>query len=82
MKSSIGRYLALGVLLAGIALIVWTAVSDPDDDRGVTETAGTPTAAPATTAQSGQATAPADQRGRRCAGGARKHGGPHDSGAP
>ena len=57
MKSSIGRYLALGVLLAGIALIVWTAVSDPDDDRGVTETASTPTAAPATTAQSGQATA-------------------------
>lgn len=42
MKSSLARYIAAGVLLAGVALIVWAAVDDP----GVTETASRPTAAP------------------------------------
>jgi len=58
MKSSLSRSVAVGVLLAGVALIVWTAVSDPDDELGVTATASTPAAAtqaepsdaPATTA--------------------------------
>lgn len=42
MKFSLARSVAVGVLLAGIALIVWTAVDEP----AVTETAGTPTVAP------------------------------------
>ena len=46
MKSSLSRSVAVGVLLVGISLIVWTAVSDPVDDPIVTETASTPTAAP------------------------------------
>ena len=46
MKSSFARYLAVGVLLVGAALIVWTAVSDPEDDGDFAETASRPTAAP------------------------------------
>ncbi len=42
MKFSLARSVAVGVLLAGIALIVWTAVDEP----AVTETASTPTVAP------------------------------------
>ena len=42
MKSSLARFIAVVVLLVGVALIVWTAV----DDSGVTETASRPTAAP------------------------------------
>ncbi|MCY4516827.1 MAG: redoxin domain-containing protein [Acidimicrobiaceae bacterium] len=46
MKSSLSRSVAVGVLTVGIALIVWTAVSGPDDDPVVAEAASTPTAAP------------------------------------
>ena len=46
MKTSLSRSVAVGVLVAGIALIVWTAVSGPDDDPVVAEAASTPTAAP------------------------------------
>ena len=46
MKTSLSRSVAVGVLAVGIALIVWTAVSGPDDDPVVTEAANTPTAAP------------------------------------
>ena len=48
MKSSFARYLALGVLLAGVALIVWAAVGDPDS---APELASTPIVAPATAAE-------------------------------
>ncbi|WP_419931712.1 redoxin domain-containing protein [Candidatus Poriferisodalis sp.] len=46
MKSPLSRSVAAGVLLVGVALIVWTAVGDPDDEPGVTETASTPTVVP------------------------------------
>ena len=46
MKTSLSRSVAVGVLTVGIALIVWTAVSGPDDDPVVAEAASTPTAAP------------------------------------
>ena len=36
MKSSVSRTVAAGVLLVGIALIVWTAVDEPDDGTAVT----------------------------------------------
>jgi len=55
MKSSLSRSVAAGVLLVGVALIVWTAVSGPDDEPGITETASTPTAA--TQAEPGDALA-------------------------
>ena len=44
MKASLGRYVAAGVLLVGVALIVWTAVDEPDDGSSVTEAANAPTA--------------------------------------
>lgn len=46
MKTSLSRSVAVGVLAVGIALIVWTAVSGPDDDPVVAEAASTPPAAP------------------------------------
>ena len=46
MKTSLSRSVAVGVLTVGVALIVWTAVSGPDDDPVVAEAASTPTAAP------------------------------------
>ncbi len=51
MKTSLSRFVAVGVLLVGISLIVWTAVSDPDDEP--VATAGALTAA--TQAELGQA---------------------------
>ncbi|WP_423921823.1 redoxin domain-containing protein [Candidatus Poriferisodalis sp.] len=60
MKPSYARYLAVGVLLVGVALIVWTAVSDPDDDPGFTETASTPTAAPQSESSEAPATTATD----------------------
>lgn len=69
MKSSVSRSVAVGVLLVGVSLIVWTAVSGPDDDLGVTEAASVPTtaadapemaetAAPATTTTTTEAPEP------------------------
>lgn len=61
MTSSFARYLALSALVVGAALIVWAAVSDPDDEPGITETAVTqaePSDAPATTAAAEAATPP------------------------
>ena len=55
MKSSLSRSAAVGVLLVGVALIVWTAVSGPDDEPGIKENASTPTAA--TQAEPGDAPA-------------------------
>ena len=46
MKSSVSRSVAAGVLLVGVALIVWTAVDEPDDGLGVTEAANAPTTTP------------------------------------
>lgn len=46
MKSSLSRYVASAALLAGVALIVWTAVGDPDTEPALTETASTSTSAP------------------------------------
>ncbi|WP_420443982.1 redoxin domain-containing protein [Candidatus Poriferisodalis sp.] len=60
MKSSLSRYLAVGVLLVGVALIVWTAVSDPDDDQGFTDVASTPTAASQIEPSEAPLTTPAD----------------------
>ncbi|WP_420439939.1 redoxin domain-containing protein [Candidatus Poriferisodalis sp.] len=48
MKSSLTRSVAVGVLVVGIALIVWTAVNGPEDDPVVAEAASTPTAPPQT----------------------------------
>ena len=48
MKASLGRYVAAGVLLVGVALIVWTAVDAPDDGPGVTEAANGQSATPQT----------------------------------
>ncbi|MYB28279.1 MAG: redoxin domain-containing protein, partial [Acidimicrobiaceae bacterium] len=47
MRSSSVRYLALGVLVAGVAAIVWTAVrgDDADDDSAATPVAAAPAAA-------------------------------------
>ena len=44
MKFSLGRYVAAGVLLVGVALIVWTAVGVSEDEPSVAETVGAPTA--------------------------------------
>ncbi len=46
MKLSLGRYVAAGVLLVGVALIVWTAVDVPDDGPGVTEAVDAQTVTP------------------------------------
>ena len=42
MKSSVSRSVAAGVLLVGVALIVWTAVDEPEGELSVAETVGTP----------------------------------------
>ena len=42
MKSSVSRSVAAGVLLVGVALIVWTAVDEPDDELSVAGPVGTP----------------------------------------
>ena len=60
MKSSFTRYLALGVLVAGAGLIVWTALSYPAADPAFTETAGAPTGATDPTPRAAQT---ADTRG-------------------
>ena len=52
MKFSFARFLALGVLVVGAALIVWTAVNDPDSEPVFAETASAPVVAPATTSPS------------------------------
>ncbi|WP_419945189.1 redoxin domain-containing protein [Candidatus Poriferisodalis sp.] len=52
MKSSFARYLALGVLVVGAALIVWAAVNDPDPEPVFTETASAAVEAPTTTSAS------------------------------
>ena len=46
MKSSLARSVAAGVVLAGIAVIVWTAVADPDTSPNVVEAAPAPTTEP------------------------------------
>ncbi len=46
MKLSLGRRVAAGVLLVGVALIVWTAVDEPDDSPGVTEAVDAQTVTP------------------------------------
>ena len=46
MSSSVVRYLALGALVAGLAAIVWTALSDGDSNEGAADTLATTTAAP------------------------------------
>ena len=47
MKSSYARYGALVLVLAGIAVIVWTAVADPDTAPTFVEAADSPAAQPA-----------------------------------
>lgn len=47
MKSSYARYGALVIVLAGIAVIVWTAVADPDTAPTVVEAADSPSTQPA-----------------------------------
>ena len=41
MSSSVVRYLALGALVAGLATIAWTALSDGDSDGSAADTAAT-----------------------------------------
>ncbi len=52
MKSSYARYGALVIVLAGIAVIVWTAVADPDTTPTVLEAADSPSTQPAPAAAS------------------------------
>ena len=47
MKSSYARYGALVLVLAGIAVIVWTAVADPDTAPTVVEASDSPSIQPA-----------------------------------
>jgi thiol-disulfide isomerase/thioredoxin len=47
MKSSLSRSVAAAVLLAGVALIVWTAIDEPDEPR-VADVSGNQAATPRT----------------------------------
>ncbi len=57
MKSSYARYGALLIVLAGIAVIVWTAVADPDTSPTLAEAADAPSTelSPAVPGDSGDA---------------------------
>ncbi len=58
MKSSVSRSVAAGVLLVGVALIVWTAVDEPEDELSVAGPVRTPPVASlAASAEASQTTA-------------------------